>query len=305
MHESAILAQHAPVRVLGKAFAGAEEAADPSIRLRSRRPTAQRAGDAAGVGSGPRPRRRVGESVVQSLLRDYSRSRDPRLREQLVTLHERMVRYLASRFGLGAGTTVDDLVQVGYIGLLSAIDRYDPAKGVSFATYAVPTILGELKRYFRDQTWGLKAPRRLRELGLSLRRMREELEQSLGRPPTVQEMAKAANVSEDRLLQAMDLDRVYQPASLDAQMVDEGGSDRASAWDAIGDLDPQLERIEERESLRRALELLDARQRRIVELRFFSELSQAEVARQMGISQMHVSRLERQALCRLRSMLTG
>jgi RNA polymerase sigma-B factor len=243
--------------------------------------------------------------VVQSLLRDYAQSRDPRVREQLVSLHDRMVRYLASRFGLGAGTTVDDLVQVGYIGLLSAIDRYDPAKGVSFATYAVPTILGELKRYFRDQTWGLKAPRRLRELGLSLRKMREELEQTLGRPPTIQEMATAASVSEDRLLQAMDLDRVYQPASLDAQLVDEGGTERASAWDAIGDLDPQLERIEERESLRRALELLDARQRRIMELRFFAELSQAEVARRMGISQMHVSRLERQALHRLRSMLTG
>lgn len=253
----------------------------------------------------PLPRRATGDNTVQKLLKDYARTRDPRVRERLVTLHDRMVRYLASRFGLGAGTTLDDLVQVGYIGLLSAIDRYDPSKGVSFATYAVPTILGELKRYFRDQTWGLKAPRRLRELGLSLRRMREELEQSLGRPPTIQEMAKAANVSEERLLQAMDLDRVYQPASLDAQVADDGTGERASAWDAIGDLDPQLARIEDREALRRALELLDARQRRIVELRFFDELSQAEVARQMGISQMHVSRLERQALRRLKNMLTA
>jgi RNA polymerase sigma-B factor len=245
------------------------------------------------------------DASVPCLLRRYAATRDPRVKDRLVAMHERMVRYLASRFGLGAGTTSEDLVQVGYIGLLSAIDRYDPDKGVSFATYAVPTILGELKRYFRDQTWGLKAPRRLRELGLSLRKLREELEQSLGRPPTVQEMAAAANVGEDRLLQAMDLDRVYQPASLDSQITDESGEERTSAWDAVGQLDPQIARVEERESLRRALGRLELRQRRIVELRFFEELSQAQVARELGISQMHVSRLERQALHRLRRMLAG
>src|SRR5438105_2285243 len=138
------------------------------------------------------PRRMPADQSVQALLREFAETRDPALRERLVVLHDRMVRYLAGRFGLGAGTTAEDLIQVGYIGLLSAIDRYDPSKGVSFATYAVPTIMGELKRYFRDQTWGLKAPRRLRELGLSLRKMREDLEQSLGRPPTVHEMATAA-----------------------------------------------------------------------------------------------------------------
>jgi len=246
-----------------------------------------------------------GDPSVQGLLREYAKTRDPALRARLVAMHERMVRYLASRFGLGAGTTTEDLIQVGYIGLLSAIDRYDPAKGVSFATYAVPTIMGELKRYFRDQTWGLKAPRRLRELGLSLRKLREDLEQSLGRPPSVQEMAQAANVSEERLLQAMDLDRVYQPASLDARVTDESGEERTSAWDAVGDVDPQIARIEERESLRHALDRLEPRQRRIVELRFFDEMSQAQVARHLGISQMHVSRLERQALQRLRRMLLG
>src|SRR5205085_3133358 len=132
-------------------------------------------------------------------------------------------------------------------------------------------------RYFRDQTWGLKAPRRLRELGLSLRRLRADLEQSLGRPPTIHEMATAANVSEERLLQAMDLDRVYQPASLDAQVTDDAGDERTSAWDAIGDFDPQIARVEERESLRHALANLESRQRRIVELRFFDEMSQAQV----------------------------
>jgi RNA polymerase sigma-B factor len=239
----------------------------------------------------------------QTLLREYARTRDIRLRDRLVSEHERMVRYLAARFGSSAGTSQDDLVQVGYIGLIAAIDRFDPDKGVSFVTFAVPTILGEIKRYFRDQTWGLKAPRRLRELGLSLRKLREKLEQSLGRPPSIAEMATAAGVTEERLLQAMDLDRIYQPASLDAQLQDESGADKSSFWDAIGSVDPELSAVEDRESLRRALNRLDQRQRKIIYFRFFEEVSQAEVARRLGISQMHVSRLERQALRRLRALL--
>jgi RNA polymerase sigma-B factor len=241
---------------------------------------------------------------AQALLREYARTRDIAIRDRLVVIHERMVRYLAGRFGPSSGTSVEDLVQVGYIGLIAAIDRFDPDKGVSFVTFAVPTILGEIKRYFRDQTWGLKAPRRLRELGLSLRTLREQLEQKLGRPPTVTEMATAAGVSEERLLQAMDLDRVYQPASLDAHLQDANGDDKSSFWDAIGRADPEISAIEEREALRHALERLDQRQRTIIYYRFFEETSQAEVARRLGISQMHVSRLERQALKRLKALLS-
>jgi len=238
------------------------------------------------------------------LLREYARTRDIEVRNKIVTLHERMVRYLAGRFGSGGGTSLDDLVQVGYVGLIAAIDRFDPDKGVSFVTFAVPTILGEIKRYFRDQTWGLKAPRRLRELGLSLRKLREQLEQKLGRPPTVSEMAQAAGVTEERLLQAMDLDRIYQPASLDSHLQDEHGDDKSSFWEAIGRTDPELAQIDERETVKRALERLDARQRAIIYYRFFEEVSQAEVAHRLGISQMHVSRLERQALRRLKALLT-
>ena len=240
----------------------------------------------------------------QALLREYARTRDIELRNRLVRLHERMVRYLAGRFGTSSpGTSQDDLVQVGYVGLIAAIDRFDPEKGVSFVTFAVPTILGEIKRYFRDQTWGLKAPRRLRELGLSLRRLREQLEQNLGRPPTVTEMAEAANVTEERLLQAMDLDRIYQPASLDAHLQDENGDEKSSFWEAIGRSDPEIKAIEERETVRKAMERLDQRQQSIIYYRFFEEASQAEVAGRLGISQMHVSRLERQALRRLKALL--
>lgn len=238
------------------------------------------------------------------LFRRYSSSRDPQLRDRLVAMHDRMVRYLASRYAPSGGAAMEDLVQVGYIGLLAAIERFDPEKGVSFVTFAVPTITGEIKRFFRDHTWALKAPRRLRELGLTLRRHREELEQRLGRSPTIAEMAEAANVSEERLLAAMELNRVYQPASLDHHLMDANQEEGSSGWEALGKDDPSLQAAETRVMLFRAMRFLDDRQREIIRLRFFEDASQAEVARRLGISQMHVSRLERQILQRLRSLMS-
>jgi RNA polymerase sigma-B factor len=239
----------------------------------------------------------------QALLHEYARTRDIHVRNRLVHLHERMVRYFAGRFGPAAGTSTEDLVQVGYLGLIAAIERYDPEKGVSFVTFAAPTIVGSIKRYFRDQTWGFKAPRRLRELGISLRKRRKELEIALGRPPTLEEMAQAAGVSEERLLQAMDLDRTYQPASLDAHIQDENGDSAPVFWEAIGRLDPEMCAVEEREWLRRALDHLDQQQREIIYFRFFEDASQSQVASRLGISQMQVSRLERRALQLLRTVL--
>src|SRR5215213_518546 len=152
---------------------------------------------------------------THALLREFVVTRDPRLRSRLVLMHGRIVRYLASRFDSRA-VPQEDLVQVAYIGLIFALDRFDPSRGVNFITFAIPTILGEIKRYFRDQTWALKAPRRLRELGLTVRRVRREMEQQLGRAPSVQEMAETLEVSEERLLQAMEVDRCYKPCSLDS-----------------------------------------------------------------------------------------
>jgi RNA polymerase sigma-B factor len=172
-------------------------------------------------------------------------------------------------------------------------------------TYAIPTIVGEIKRYFRDQTWVLKVPRRLRELGLTLRKLRLDLEQQLGRTPTVQEMAEIADVSEERLLQAMEADRAYMPCSLDAQLLAAEGDDKGAMVDSLGAEDPEFRRLEDHDALRQAMSCLETRQRRIIRFRFFDELSQAEVARRMGISQMHVSRLERQALRQLRQLLAG
>jgi RNA polymerase sigma-B factor len=242
------------------------------------------------------------DSSTELLLREYARTRDRAIRDRLVVQHERVVRYLAARFP-SRSVPQEDIIQVGYIGLIHALDRYDPARGVSFLTYAIPTILGEIKRYFRDQTWMLKAPRRLRELGLTLQKLRFDLEQQLGRPPTVAELAAEANLTEEELVRAMDVDKAYLPASLDARMADSDGSDGGSFGDTLGVDDPAFGIIEEREALRLALEDLDERLRQIVRLRYFDELPQTAVAGRMGISQMHVSRLERQALSQLQKIL--
>jgi RNA polymerase sigma-B factor len=241
---------------------------------------------------------------TERLIAEFAQTRDPRLRERLVLMHDRMVRYLASRFDTRLSPQ-EDVVQVAYIGLISAIDRFDPQKGVSFVTYAIPTIVGEIKRYFRDQTWVLKAPRKLRDLGLNLKKLRVDLEQRLGRSPSVQEMAEAAHVSEERLLQAMEVDRAYAPCSLDTCLYGRDGSRKGPVWECVGDMDPDIRFIEERDALKQAVSCLNSRQQQIIQLRFFDELSQAEVARRLGISQMHVSRLERQALRDLRQILTN
>jgi RNA polymerase sigma-B factor len=241
---------------------------------------------------------------AERLIVEFARTRDPRLRDRLVLMHDRMVRYLASRFDSRLSPP-EDVIQVAYIGLISAIDRFDPKKGVSFVTYAIPTIVGEIKRYFRDQTWVLKAPRKLRDLGLNLKKLRQDLEQKLGRSPSVQEMAEAAEVTEERLLQAMEVDRAYSPCSLDTCLYGRDGSRKGPVWECVGEVDGDLLFIEEQDALKRAISCLNARQQQIIQWRFYDELSQAEVAGLLGISQMHVSRLERQALGDLRQILAN
>jgi RNA polymerase sigma-B factor len=248
----------------------------------------------------PRP----SAAELEALFREYGRTKDVRLRNRLALAHERLVHYFAQRFAAGAGCTHEDLVQVGFMGLLNAVERFDPELGVNFVTFASPTIMGVIKRYLRDHTWALKVPRRMRELGISLRRIRERLESRLGRSPTLGEIAAEAGCSEEKVVEAIELERVYQPASLDSPSSDDGSNEGASAWEAIGGTDPRLEAIDEREMLRGAIGELDEREQRIIYGRFFGQASQSQVADQLGISQMHVSRLERQALKRLKDMLS-
>lgn len=253
--------------------------------------------------SAPRSRGSYSDPDARRLFEEYARTRDIELRNRLVLMHDRLARSIAARFGKSGGNSEEDLRQVAYLGVIAAVERYDPNAGVSFLTFAAATIVGVIKHYLRDHGWLVKAPRRLREFGMTLRKVRARLELELGRTPTIPELAAAAGVDEERVLLAMDIERNYQPTSLDVHLRDDMGEDTGSHFDALGGLDSRYVAIEERETVMGMLAHLDSREREIIYQRFYGEASQAEVAAQLEISQMHVSRLERRALQRLKVLL--
>jgi RNA polymerase sigma-B factor len=242
------------------------------------------------------------EAEIERLFAEYRRTRDPELRNQLVSLHENLVRFLAAKF-TNRGEPIEDLVQVGSIGLINAIDRFEPERGIRFSTYATPTIVGEIKRYFRDKTWNLKVPRWLQDLNLQVIRANETLTQQLGRSPSIAEIAAHVGTSEDTTLQAMELGHAYETISLDSELA-AGGSIAHTLSDAVGETDPSLLNVETYNDVKEAVASLDTREQRIIYLRFFQDMSQTEVAKRLGISQMHVSRLQQKALTRLKELLT-
>ena len=220
---------------------------------------------------------------------------DPSAREELVKLHYALVEYLARRFA-GRGEPVEDLVQVASIGLLKAIDRFDSDRGVKFSTYATPTIIGELKRHFRDKGWAMRVPRRLQEIGLQLSRVVSEMYQELGRSPTVPEISERSGLTEDDVLEGMDAIHVHSIGSLDAP-TDEDGQTSASR---LGAEDETYELLEGWASVSPHFDKLPEREKSILYLRFFRGLTQSQIAEQLGISQMHVSRILSRTLLTLR-----
>jgi RNA polymerase sigma-B factor len=221
-----------------------------------------------------------------------------RVRDELVEMHLPLVEYLARRF-TGRGVPLEDLIQVGSIGLLKAIDRFEPDRGLEFSTYATPTILGEIKRHFRDAGWLVHVPRRAQELQATLARARAELSQQLRRAPTVAELARHADVGEDQVLEAIDVARSYSGVPLDAILDPDAGAGGA----LVADHDVALDRVELREVLRPALEALPEREREILLLRFGESKTQSEIAEIVGVSQMQVSRLIARSLAQLRETL--
>jgi RNA polymerase sigma-B factor len=238
------------------------------------------------------------KAEVKRLFRELRGSEDPDIRSTLIEAHLGLVEYLARRFA-GRGEPLDDLIQVATIGLVKAVDRFDPDRLVEFSTYATPTIVGELKRHFRDKGWAVRVPRRLQELNLRLGSVISKLSQDLQRSPTVAEIAQAAGTSEDEVLEAMDSAHAYSLISLDASTSDEG----LSYHEQIGGEDEALEALEDRVSVGPLLRELPPRERRMLYLRFYKGLTQSEIADQLGISQMHVSRLLAKTLATLRSGL--
>ena len=223
--------------------------------------------------------------------------RRQRVRDELVEMHLPLVEYLARRFR-NRGEPLDDLVQVATIGVIKSVDRFDLERGVEFSTYATPTIVGEIKRHFRDKGWAIRVPRRLQELKLSLAKATSELSQKNGRAPTVAELATHLEMSEEDILEGLESANAYSAVSLDAP--DAGDDDSPAVADSLGSTDEALEGVEYRESLKPLLEKLPPREKKILLLRFFGNMTQSQIAAELGISQMHVSRLLARTLATLR-----
>ena len=242
---------------------------------------------------------------VRTLFVAYNEAGDEeekaKYREALVDQYIGLVEFLARRFR-NRGEPLEDLVQVGTIGLLKAIDRFDLEREVEFSTYATPTIVGELKRHFRDKGWAVRVPRRLQELHLELSKVVTELGQDLGRSPTVGEIAEATGSSEEEVLEGLEIAQAYNFTSLDAP-IDASDGDSSSFVEQLGGEDEQLENLEYRASLAPEMAKLPERERKILFLRFFKGMTQSEIAERLSISQMHVSRLLNRTLIRLRQAL--
>ncbi|MEU9289712.1 RNA polymerase sigma factor SigF [Streptomyces sp. NPDC048275] len=221
------------------------------------------------------------------------------LRNQLVRMHLPLVEHLARRFR-NRGEPLDDLTQVATIGLIKSVDRFDPERGVEFSTYATPTVVGEIKRHFRDKGWAVRVPRRLQELRLSLTTATAELSQQHGRSPTVHELAEKLAISEEEVLEGLESANAYSTLSLDVPDTDD---ESPAVADTLGAEDEALEGVEYRESLKPLLEDLPPREKRILLLRFFGNMTQSQIAQEVGISQMHVSRLLARTLAQLREKL--
>ena len=246
---------------------------------------------------------RIPREELRALHRRCRETTDPaekeRIREQLVNAYHDFVYFLARKFQ-NRGEPLDDIVQVGYLGLIKAIERFDPDLGFEFTTFATLTVAGEIKRHFRDKGTAIRFPRRLQELHASVVRVNEQMKNELGREPAVAELAERLGVTPDDVTEAIEIGPAYVPLSLDQPIGSSDGQDSRAVADQIGSPDPELDRVEMRDVLDRAMEHLTPRERSIMAMRFYEQMSQSEIARRLGISQMHVSRLQRAALEQLR-----
>ena len=237
------------------------------------------------------------------LFRQYRRNGDRSLRNQLVEMHLHLANYQVRRYAGRSGLGEDDLRQVAFLAILRAVERFDPDRGVAFATFAGRTIDGELKRYLRDHGWSVRPPRRSQELYRELRRLEDHLHQEQGRAPTVRELATLAQVSEDQVLEALEAGGAYRSASLEAPSPMTEGTEGASLADRLGGDDARFEQADIRTLLENLLDELPDRDRRIVEMRFFGDMTQPEIAEIVGVSQSYLSRVLRRSLETIRARM--
>jgi RNA polymerase sigma-B factor len=248
--------------------------------------------------------RAAADQVATSLVEAYA-TMDPadparaRLRERVIEAWLPLAQHLARRYN-GRGEPADDLFQVATLGMIKAVDRFDASRGIEFTAFAIPTIVGEVKRHFRDRTWAIRVPRRLQELRLAISGANNELNHTLGRAPTVADIAAHLKITDEEVLEGLEGGRAYTAASLSAPVNDEGALELS---DTLGEVDANFELTEYRASLPSAMATLDEREQAIVHLRFYGEMSQSEIGEKLGISQMHVSRLLARAVRKLRTQL--
>jgi RNA polymerase sigma-B factor len=245
--------------------------------------------------------RRRDDAPVADRFRAYRRTGDRSIRNALVEDHRWIAVQCARRFA-ARGEPLEDLLQVAQLGVLKAVERFDPDVGVAFPSFAVPTVLGELRRHFRDCTWSLRVPRRLKELHVSLMRAAERLRHSLGRHPTVEELAEELRITTDEVLEVLDAGAAYRTMPITPADDDED-DDRESA--VLGEIDGEFEHADNRMAIRILLERLEPRERTIVYLRFFGSLTQQEISDRLGLSQVHVSRLLRRSLDQLHATIAS
>jgi RNA polymerase sigma-B factor len=247
----------------------------------------------------PAPQDRAARSKEdRRLLAQYHHGGDPAARDALVERFLPLARQLARRYQRG-GEPLDDLVQVASLGLLKAIDRFDPDRETAFSSFAVPTILGELKRHFRDKGWSVRVPRDLQELAVKVDRVGEQLSRELGRAPTPAEIGKSVGATTEQVLEAREASGAYRAVSLDRPRDDEDEESGGIA-DAVGIEDPGFSLAEDSATVERLMRVLSDREREVLRLRFEEDLTQSEIGARVGVSQMHVSRLIRQSVARLR-----
>jgi RNA polymerase sigma-B factor len=249
---------------------------------------------------------RAAEDAAASALIESFATADPadparaRLRDRAIEAWLPLAHHLARRYH-GRGEPNDDLFQVAVIGLIKSVDRYDPTRGIDFAAFAIPTVLGEIKRHFRDRTWSIRVPRRLQELRLAISTANNQLTNSLGRAPTVADVAAHLGISEEEVLEGLEGGRAYNATSLSTPVNDDGALELG---DTLGTIDGGFELTDNLVSLGPALATLDDRERTILSLRFYGNQSQAEIGEHLGISQMHVSRLLARAVGKLRKQMS-
>jgi RNA polymerase sigma-B factor len=242
-----------------------------------------------------------GEAIrFDDLFEAYRATGDRAVRNQLVEAHRGLAASIANDYR-GRGVDLDDLVQIAMLGTLKAVERFDPARGIPFSSFASRTVNGEIKRYFRDRTWAVRPPRSAQERHLDLRRARAALSSRLGRPPTVSELADELDISPDQVLDALEAGAAYRATSLDARR--SGDDDSTTLGERLPGDDVPSRPVELRMLVAQLLETLPAREAAIIHLRFYEELTQSEIAERLGISQMHVSRLMRRCLEDLRRLL--